>query len=889
MYENKEDINFFTKILKKKNLELTNLINFLEKLKDYITVLSDAELLILIREKQNDEAIKCLLNSSIFNEFSTKPNTNKERVEFIENILSKIEQDCSIDNLIKLKTTEQLTKNNNNTQTIINDQDDLPIKEFDTITLEKEYELREQKVKIKNLQYIDSNLVQSDDLETIEFIFKINLNKIWNQVLNGNTEILNELNSNEINFGKNLTEFRELFLKEYQEVNNLVIPEGFQYKDINNNIVKPNLMQKLICYRLSKKNRYGNWSGTGSGKTLSAIIASRYINAKLTIIVVYNSTVKTWKDNIKNAFPDSNVITNPSRNNYIFNKNKHNYVIFNYEKYQNTSFQNYILKIVDNNIIDFIVLDEIQLVKKRDNSETSTRRKLINTLVIKAGEKNENLKVLGMTATPVINELSEAKAILEMITGEEYPELTTTNDVNSCISIFKQLTINGLRYILDFSDIKLNQTEIEIDGHYYINEITKIQRSGSTPDMDIILSPIKLNYLLENNLITKGTIIYTQYTTNIVNKAFNLLREKTNYRIEKFTGDNPKERDNVLNSAINGDIDIIIGSMPLSTGVNGLQYNFNKIIFLSLPWTTAEYDQIVGRLCRIGYPKNTVDILIPQIIIRHQPYGEWSFDRDYRLPIIKNKRTISDAAIDGKLPTNGNIPKPETLFENAKIALNNIINRIQTGNYDLIINRNKITVPLIDIDYNKAKKKYRDFTYINNGWYNSNSKNLNIKLTKNPKEWELYHTYYNELKSKWKTNHLDYIVDYVNKRPDWIVADLGCGLDPLRTLIQNKLYSFDHIAINDEVIACDISNTPLEDNSMDVVIFSLSLMGTNYNEYIKEANRILKPYQYVLIVEPKNRWMDKIEELKNEIKNNNFTIHDDFTDDMFIYIIGIKK
>lgn len=33
---------------------------------------------------------------------------------------------------------------------------------------------------------------------------------------------------------------------------------------------------------------------------------------------------------------------------------------------------------------------------------------------------------------------------------------------------------------------------------------------------------------------------------------------------------------------------------------------------------------------------------------------------------------------------------------------------------------------------------------------------------------------------------------------------------------------------------------PLEKDAVDVVVFCLSLMGTNLNEYIREANRILK-------------------------------------------------
>jgi len=35
--------------------------------------------------------------------------------------------------------------------------------------------------------------------------------------------------------------------------------------------------------------------------------------------------------------------------------------------------------------------------------------------------------------------------------------------------------------------------------------------------------------------------------------------------------------------------------------------------------------------------------------------------------------------------------------------------------------------------------------------------------------------------------------------------------------------------------------TPLDSSSVNVAVFCLSLMGTNYQSYIEESNRVLKP------------------------------------------------
>ncbi|RCN24039.1 hypothetical protein ANCCAN_30272 [Ancylostoma caninum] len=55
-----------------------------------------------------------------------------------------------------------------------------------------------------------------------------------------------------------------------------------------------------------------------------------------------------------------------------------------------------------------------------------------------------------------------------------------------------------------------------------------------------------------------------------------------------------------------------------------------------------------------------------------------------------------------------------------------------------------------------------------------------------------------------------------------------------------KVRSFDLVAVNDMVTECDMAHLPVEDSVADIVVFCLSLMGTNTTDYIKEARRVLK-------------------------------------------------
>ena len=53
------------------------------------------------------------------------------------------------------------------------------------------------------------------------------------------------------------------------------------------------------------------------------------------------------------------------------------------------------------------------------------------------------------------------------------------------------------------------------------------------------------------------------------------------------------------------------------------------------------------------------------------------------------------------------------------------------------------------------------------------------------------------------------------------------------------MHSFDLVAPNEHVVACDISHVPLKGNTVDIVVFCLALMGTNYPDFLREAHRIV--------------------------------------------------
>eukprot|EP00796_Vickermania_ingenoplastis_P012941 gene12941-8797_t len=91
---------------------------------------------------------------------------------------------------------------------------------------------------------------------------------------------------------------------------------------------------------------------------------------------------------------------------------------------------------------------------------------------------------------------------------------------------------------------------------------------------------------------------------------------------------------------------------------------------------------------------------------------------------------------------------------------------------------------------------------------------------------------------------------------NWVVADMGCGEAQIAATLKPKGYtvhSFDLCALNEHVTVADAVDVPLESNSVDVCIFSLSLMATDYERSLFEAFRILKPHRLLKIVEVRSR------------------------------------
>ncbi len=821
------------------------------------------------------------------NDFRPLINTDAESDERIATLRELQERYESDDEPGELEDTVSAVATNGDSQ---EEEELVEVDDVDGDITETEQEEREPRLpsvnSIRDLHSLDNSIYASMDEEAFETLIQYKIRKYWNEILNEETDI-SKLRK-EIG-GKFFTSIKDEFLDEYDNVLNIVPAEGYAFKH------QPNLMQKLTVYRLLKNKYYGNWSGTGAGKTLSFILASRNMDAKLTLVIALNSTIEQTCKSIKEVYPDSKCFIEYKQG-HVFDRNEHNYLVLNYEKFQQENSERLFQSLTNNNQIDFIVIDEVHNAKQREEDNESKRREVMTRLLGRARE-NENLHVLAMSATPVINNLFEAKSLLSLMSGFEYNDLQTRQTIGNAIKIFQQLTLNGLRFIpkykINISELTgRNMSNLNIDGSHLFEGLLNLPQNDYISVEKFILDD-KLNAI--TSYIRKGVVIYSYFTTGIINRIEKHVKS-LGFKVGTYTGEESTPlREQNLRDFISGKIDVLIGSRPIGTGVDGLQEVSNRMILLTLPWTDSEYTQLKGRIYRQPvngeYKFDDVEIIIPQVKIQLEDGEIWSWDIQ-RLNRIKNKKTLADAAVDGVIPSHI-LPSKETMFRKSIESLKSWQDRIDLNNI-VSSNRNPVQMnlyPEIDDETERQRRINSELSEFNRRGKTTRSETMHKEFTDNPDSWHRYHSLRKSRMESWEEIPYEYIATKIKDKRD-VVADFGCGENLFKNCIpNNKVYSFDHIAIDETVIACDMKNTGLDNELIDVAIFSLALWGTNREEYIKEAYRVLKRKGMIYIAEPSKDYetSEQQQELVDMINKEGFQqVGGVENRGKFIYLTGIK-
>jgi SAM-dependent methyltransferase len=190
----------------------------------------------------------------------------------------------------------------------------------------------------------------------------------------------------------------------------------------------------------------------------------------------------------------------------------------------------------------------------------------------------------------------------------------------------------------------------------------------------------------------------------------------------------------------------------------------------------------------------------------------------------------------------------------------------------------------------KRQRTKSELSVLHQKYKTLKSSNLQNTFKEDIQLWYNYHQISEENEKSFPEDEIprNRIIQELNKiktKRRKVVVDMGCGKAQISEHYNDdnrfEFINYDHIAVNDKVKECDISNLPLEDDAVEICILSLAMWGSNCCEYIMEANRILESGGALYIIEPTKRWSNKDEsgniinegcKLKTLLEENSFKI-----------------
>lgn len=453
------------------------------------------------------------------------------------------------------------------------------------------------------------------------------------------------------------------FLADVERARGVALPDGYAVervmRDGSVRSFEPTLAQRRFMTMVEDRGRVMNWSGVGAGKTIATALSVQASGARETLVVAPNAVTGQWAAEFRDGFPGRTEVRFglPDGSEGPVPDGVNRVWIANYEKFQNDpdGVRARIAGLAGR--VDAVVFDEIHMAKVTDVGSASQRHGVLQSFTDEAGRVNPNLVVVGASATPVVNNLEEARSVLRLVEGPDSVGFATKPTIKNATAAYQRLSGAGMRQLPKLStglvarDVTVDITDSVHAVHAQVNAMQ--QRSGSkqvhAAMMERALLPTKLPAIVEAVRGASGpSVVYTEYTKGMVAPMREALAG-AGLRVGEYTGDQSvAERAESLAAFRRGEIDVMIGSRPITTGVDGLQDVCSNMVVASMPWTSSADEQLVGRLNRRGQQRDvTVTYVLAEATVGK---ARWSWCKDNRQRRLRFKRSLSDAAVDGIVP-----------------------------------------------------------------------------------------------------------------------------------------------------------------------------------------------------------------------------------------------
>src|SRR5260370_28025806 len=144
------------------------------------------------------------------------------------------------------------------------------------------------------------------------------------------------------------------------------------------------------------------------------------------------------------------------------------------------------------------------------------RRQLVTALTTEAAERNPDLHVFGMSATPVINTLQEGKRMVELVSGMAHDEIDTRPTVPNCMKLHQRLLTLGIRWMPDYKKLlgyECKEEQVKVDCGAFLDEVRALGDKGTPLALEQVLTRARLPVIRQH--VRKKTLIYTYYIEGI--------------------------------------------------------------------------------------------------------------------------------------------------------------------------------------------------------------------------------------------------------------------------------------------------------------------------------------------------------------------------------------
>jgi len=377
--------------------------------------------------------------------------------------------------------------------------------------------------------------------------------------------------------------------------------------------------QKKVCNYMQSHDRLLAYHGTGTGKTLTGIAVAKcflQVDNRKVIIISPLSVIQQWRaELLKSKVSDSDITIFGGKSgtlNAPYILMTHNHL----RLYMMTIKSGKAPTLFDNNLIIF---DEIH------NFRTDIKEKRFSIADYAFQASDRALKVLGLTATPIVNSINDFLNIMAIITGEKIPKYNPKGGgFQTIFRLLSRFRANiSMHKIVDVDEdnfptyqvINKNITmtpEAEIgyksmikDNENFVANFYRDFRHGdvvSTNEMDVDTKSGFIIEKLKKQMRTTGKIKKTVIYSNFIARGIASLQRHTDdveavdldsFTIDGSTTDTERRETVERFNNPNEKIKILFIS---KAGSEGLDLKGVRNIFIMEPnWNPALDLQIIGR------------------------------------------------------------------------------------------------------------------------------------------------------------------------------------------------------------------------------------------------------------------------------------------------------